>query len=89
MASRILGRIEKLTTVAKSIARGQFEKRAEPTNDELSQLAGELTKFADKLGELDRLRSDFISSISHELEPLLTAIEDYIDFFIEGLDMGI
>jgi signal transduction histidine kinase len=89
VATRILGRIEKSTTVAKSIARGQFEKRAEPTNDELSQLAGELTKFADKLGELDHLRGDFISSISHELEPPLTAIEHYIDFFIEGLDTEI
>lgn len=89
MASRISRRIEKLTTVAKSIARGQFERRIEPKNDELSQLAGELTMINAKLEEVDRLKSDFISSVSHQLKSPLTAIEGYIDFFLEGIDTGI
>jgi len=89
MASRISRRIEKLTTVAKSIARGQFERRIEPKNDELSELAGELTMINAKLEELDRLKSDFISSVSHQLKSPLTAIEGYIDFFLEGIDTGI
>jgi len=89
MANRISGRIEKLTAVAKAIAEGQIERRTEPRNDELSELAGELTTIAEKLGELGRLKSDFISSISHQLKSPLTAIEGYIDFFMEGIDTGI
>jgi len=89
VANRISERIEKLTTLAKSIAGGQFEKGIEPINDELSQLAGELIGIARKLAELDRLKSDFISSISHQFKSPLTAIEGYIDFFIEGMDAGI
>jgi signal transduction histidine kinase len=89
MASRISRRIEKLTTVAKSIARGQFERKIEPKNDELSQLAGELTMINAKLEEVDRLKSDFISSVSHQFKSPLTAIEGYIDFFLEGIDTGI
>ncbi len=83
MASRISGRVEKLTTVAKSIARGQFARVIEPENDELNQLG------AEKSGELERLKSTFISSISHQFKSPLTAIEGYIDFFIEGIDAGI
>jgi len=40
-------------------------------------------------GELERLKSDFISSVSHQFKSPLTAIEGYIDFFIEGIDIGI
>jgi len=89
MASRISGRIKKLTTVAKSIARGQFDRGIEPRNDELSQLAAELNRIAEKLGELESLKSDFISSVSHQFKSPLTAVEGYIDFFIEGIDIGI
>ncbi|MFB0528208.1 MAG: ATP-binding protein [bacterium] len=89
IASRISGRIEKLTTVAKLIATGQFDRVIEPRNDELSQLGAELNWIAEKFGELERLKSDFISSISHQLKSPLTAIEGYIDFFIEGIDTEI
>ena len=89
MASRISGRIEKLTTAAKSIARGQFTRVIEPRNDELSQLGAELNWIAEKFGELEHLKSTFISSISHEFKSPLTAIEGYIDFFIEGINTGI
>jgi len=89
VANRISERIEKLTALAKSIAAGQFEKGIESINDELSQLARELIGIAEKLTELDRLKSDFISSISHQFKSPLTAIEGYIDFFIEGIDTGI
>jgi len=89
MASRISGRIEKLTTVAKSIATGKFARVVEPRNDELSQLGSELNWIAEKLGEPERLKSDFISSISHQFKSPLTAIEGYIDFFIEGIDTEI
>ena len=88
MASGISGKIEKLTTLVKPIARGQVE-RIKPRNDELSQLAGELTRISEKLEELERLKSAFISSVSHQFKSPLTAIEGYIDFFIEGIDTGI
>ncbi len=89
MASRISGRVEKLTTVAKSIATGRFARVIEPRNDELSQLGAELNWIAEKFGELERLKNTFISSVSHEFKSPLTAIEGYIDFFIEGIDTGI
>ncbi len=89
VARRISERIERLTTLARAIASDQFEKRIEPINDELGQLAGELIGIGEKLRELERLKSDFISSISHQFKSPLTAIEGYIDFFIEGISTGI
>jgi signal transduction histidine kinase len=89
MASRISGRVEKLTTVAKSITTGKFDRVIEPRNDELSHLGAELNWIAEKFGELERLKSAFISSVSHQFKSPLTAIEGYIDFFIEGIDTEI
>jgi len=89
IARRISGRIEKLAALAKSISSGQLEKRIELEDDELSTLAEELNLMAEKLREMDRLKSDFISSVSHQFKSPLTAIEGYIDFFLEEMDRGI
>jgi signal transduction histidine kinase len=89
MASRIAGRVGKLTALAESITPGGVDRRIESRNDELSQLAGELARIKEKLEELERLKSTFISSVSHQFKSPLTAIEGYIDFFIEGIDAGI
>jgi len=89
MAGRISERLEKLTTVAKSIPTGKFDRVVEPRNDELSQLGAELNWIAEKFGELEHLKSAFVSSVSHQFKSPLTAIEGYIDFFIEGMDTGI
>jgi len=89
MASRISTHIEKITALAKSLGPGQSETGTEPGSDELKQLAQEISRISEKFGELDRLKSDFISSVSHEFKSPLTAIEGYIDFFIEGMDTGI
>ncbi len=89
MSSRLAGRIGELTASARAITRGQAETRREAGKDELSQLAGELTRIREKREELERLKSSFISSVSHQFKSPLTAIEGYIDFFIEGIDAGI
>jgi len=89
MASRISTDIGKVTALAKSLGPGESEAATESRADELKQLAQEISRISEKFGELDRLKSDFISSVSHEFKSPLTAIEGYIDFFIEGMDTGI
>ncbi|MDH5174354.1 MAG: HAMP domain-containing histidine kinase [Elusimicrobiota bacterium] len=89
MASRLAGRIGELTASVRAITRGQAETEIKSRNDEVSQLAGELTRIREKLEELERLKNTFISSVSHQFKSPLTAIEGYIDFFIEGIDTGI
>jgi len=89
MASRISTDIEKATALAKSLGPGKSEAATESRGDELKRLTQEISRISEKFGELDRLKSDFISSVSHEFKSPLTAIEGYIDFFIEGMDTGI
>jgi len=89
VARRIWGRIEKLAGPIRGIAEDQSETTQKTRNDELSRLSEAINRIREKEGELERLKSDFISSISHQFKSPLTAIEGYIDFFIEGIDSGI
>jgi len=89
MAKQLSTDIEKITALVKSLGPGESEAATESRTDELKQLAQEISRISEKFGELDRLKSDFISSVSHEFKSPLTAIEGYIDFFIEGMDTGV
>jgi signal transduction histidine kinase len=50
--------------------------------NELSGLAHEFNSMAVKLEELDQLKDDFVSSVSHELRSPLTAINGYAEHLL-------
>ncbi|MCK4532213.1 HAMP domain-containing histidine kinase [bacterium] len=75
--------IRKLAQGAKTIGDGNLDtKIVIKTKNELGSLAGEFNRMAEKLKELDRMKKDFVSSVSHELRSPLTAIQGYLDLFI-------
>jgi signal transduction histidine kinase len=53
--------------------------------DEIAYLDGALHETATKLGELDRLKSEFVSMVSHDLRTPLTSILGLMDFLETGM----
>ncbi|MFN0118313.1 MAG: ATP-binding protein [Elusimicrobiota bacterium] len=72
--------IAMLTEGAKSIGDGNLETQIPVhSKDELGFLAKEFNLMANKLKELDQLKDDFVSSVSHELRSPLSAISGYVE----------
>jgi len=88
--SIIIGRsiskpIEKLVKAARDFGEGKFSTRVDvKSKDELGVLVNEFNIMAEKIAELDRLKDDFVSSVSHELRSPLTSIKGYISFILQG-----
>lgn len=86
MAHSVIQPINSLTEVAKKLANGQFDVRAEVhSDDEIGKLAQTLNFMSMNIMEKDALKSDFISSVSHELRTPLTAIRGWA-ITLEGED---
>ncbi|MEK7389735.1 MAG: HAMP domain-containing sensor histidine kinase [Elusimicrobiota bacterium] len=61
-----------------------FETPAARRSDEVGFLAGELQLMGRKLKQLDALKNDFISSVSHDLRSPLAAIGMYAEYMLHG-----
>jgi signal transduction histidine kinase len=80
LASKITKPIRHLTEGAKAIGEGYLDTQIPiESTDELGFLAQEFNYMAIKLRELDQLKDDFVSSVSHELRSPLSAISGYVE----------
>lgn len=76
IAKSVVNPIHKLTAVAREMADGDFEIRAEKYyEDEIGELADTLNYMAEEITKTENVKKDFISSISHELRTPLTSIK--------------
>jgi two-component system phosphate regulon sensor histidine kinase PhoR len=79
--------IRQVKETAQQIAKGDFSKRVRiKSKGELGELAESLNTMADELQQkmenlkrLDRVRTDFVANVSHELKTPLTLIKGYIE----------
>lgn len=77
--------IQHLRDGAKEIGDGALDHRLPITStDELGDLAQEFNIMAEKLQELDRLKQDFVSNVTHELRSPLTSLRGYVEFLLRG-----
>ncbi|MDH4239344.1 MAG: cell wall metabolism sensor histidine kinase WalK [Phycisphaerae bacterium] len=79
--------IREMKEIAQRLAEGDFSRKVRIKNkDELGELAKFLNTMADELQakmenlkRLDRVRTDFVANVSHELKTPLTLIKGYIE----------
>lgn len=71
---------------AREIGEGRFEQPLVlHTGDELEDLANSLNHMAAELAGVDRLKSELITMVSHELKTPLTSIRASLDLLASGL----
>lgn len=75
-----------LVDSARAVGEGKFDTRIHlPGGGDLSDLADSLNKMAADLAVIDRLKSELLSMVSHELKTPLTTIRSFIDVLESGL----
>ena len=79
IASRYLvNPLKKLTLATERLARGNFNVHVNVNNkDELGQLAQSFNHMAGELKQLEQMRQDFVSNVSHEIQSPLTSIRGF------------
>jgi signal transduction histidine kinase len=83
MSRQLVHPIYLLAAGAKSLGDGNLDTRIDfKRNDEIGFLAEEFNHMAVKLKELDMLKDEFVSSVSHELRSPLAAISGYVELLM-------
>ncbi|QSF44366.1 HAMP domain-containing histidine kinase [Paenibacillus tianjinensis] len=85
IAKRIVGPIQQLTSVAKEMATGNFAaKAAKQHDDEIGTLAVTLNYMSEEILKSEKIKYDFISSVTHELRTPLTSIKGWGETLLMG-----
>ena len=78
--------VASLTQATREIAKGRFDRTPSVTSrDELGDLARSMTVMAARLRELDQLKADFVSGLSHELKTPLTSLREAVSLLQDGV----
>jgi signal transduction histidine kinase len=78
--------LRRLVKGTHAIAKGQFWHRL-PTDsrDEFAELAGHFNTMTQRLSELDQMKKDFVSHVSHDLKAPLASIRQVMHLLLQGI----
>ena len=80
----ISGGLGRLTVGTRYLAEGRLTRRIrEDRNDEFGELARSFNQMADRLEELDHLKKDFVSSVSHELKSPIASSRKIVQLLLD------
>ncbi len=85
VAYRMTGALRRLSRATRDLADGAFtEALPEDRNDEIGDLGRAFNRMAARLKEVDTLKEDFFSQISHDLRNPLTGMRGAAQLLIQG-----
>ncbi len=77
--------LKEMSAASKRIARGDYTVRVNTSGaDEISDLAVSFNHMAESMEKLEKLRSEFIANVSHELKTPMTSIGGFVDGILDG-----
>jgi len=78
--------LRRLTQGTRVIAKGQFWHRLPARGrDEFAELARDFNVMSERLGELDRMKKDFVSHVSHDLKAPLASIRQIMHLLLQQI----
>ena len=78
--------LRRLTKGTRAIAKGQFWHRLPAYgNDEFTELARDFNVMTEKLGQLDQMKKDFVSHVSHDLKAPLASIRQIMHLLLQEI----
>ncbi|MEH7011386.1 HAMP domain-containing sensor histidine kinase [Neobacillus niacini] len=82
----IVKSVRKLTSAAKEMATGNLSVRLKyKKNDELGELINSFNHMASELQKIDKMRDDFVSNVSHEIQSPITSIRGFTKAIRDGV----
>jgi signal transduction histidine kinase len=78
--------LSRLARGTRTVAQGRFDQRVEAAGgDEFASLAADFNEMVRRLGELDQMKKDLLSHVSHELKAPLAAMGETNQLLVEGI----
>ncbi|WP_081954498.1 sensor histidine kinase [Neobacillus niacini] len=78
--------VRKLTSAAKEMATGNLSVRLKyKKDDELGELIKSFNHMASELQKIDKMRADFVSNVSHEIQSPITSIRGFTKAIRDGV----
>jgi signal transduction histidine kinase len=85
LSNSIINPVKSLTASAQSFASGDFSIKApKKYNDEIGQLSDTFNYMTEKIKENEKIKNEFIASISHDLRTPLTSIKGWAITLLKG-----
>ena len=85
ITERTIHPLRNMTAAAKKFGKGDFSTRVPVYgNDEVAELSTAFNNMADSLEKLEKMRSSFLASVSHDLRTPMTTIAGFIDGIMSG-----
>lgn len=82
----VVGPVRRVGAATRALARGEFSGRARPSGPpELSALAEDFNAMALRLGELDRLKEELLSNVSHDLKAPLASMHETNELLLDEI----
>lgn len=77
-------RLNWLKEGTREVARGRFDYRLDTNRgDEFAEVGRDFNTMTERLGELDAMKRDFISKVSHDLKTPLASMQETIDILLD------
>lgn len=82
----IIDPLDRLAVATRQVARGEFGVRVPLRgSDELAVVTRDFNDMSARLEQLDRMKRDFISNVSHDLKSPLAAVQETNEVLLDGL----